>query len=128
MPVGPLNACLVSLVVLVVSLAWWLVIVVCWAAAASLLQFFSSHVTTSGLIQVATIQGAAEGYHLVFKAYQWAQHLGLLHHLILLLAFEEETCTNIGRHQVTTMAHHQILGDLIFYLKNTSRALPSLSE
>ena len=65
-PVGPHNACLVSLVVLVVSLAWWLVIVVCWAAAASLLQCFFLHVTTNGLIEVAAIQGTAEGYHLVF--------------------------------------------------------------
>ena len=39
-PVGPLIACWVSLVVLVVPLAWWLVIVVCWVAAALLPLFF----------------------------------------------------------------------------------------
>ena len=38
--VGPPDAFLVSLVVLVVPLAWWLVIVVCWVAAALLPLFF----------------------------------------------------------------------------------------
>ena len=41
-PVGPLRACLVSLVVLVVPLTWWLVAVLYWVAAAWMLGFLSS--------------------------------------------------------------------------------------
>ena len=41
-PVGPLRACLVSLVVLVVPLTWWLVVVVYWVAAVWMLGSLSS--------------------------------------------------------------------------------------
>ena len=41
-PVGPLRACLVSLVVLLVPLTWWLVVVVYWVAAVWMLGSLSS--------------------------------------------------------------------------------------
>ena len=63
-PVVPLIAYWVSLVVLVVPLAWWLVIVVCWVVAACLLHYFSSLV----MLDWGTPPNLQKNYHLFLKA------------------------------------------------------------
>ena len=87
-PVGPLIACWVSLVVLVVPLAWWLAIVVCWVVAACLLHYFSSLVLldwrTPPNLHETTIS-PHEDHHTAFLGQHLSIHLDLLH------ALEEET-------------------------------------